>query len=67
VRRLFGAYRGPGRPVKHNPIDWLVDDWPERVSVSERAADVFEAGFGDILDELFGSPRAGTDSCIGSP
>lgn len=29
-------------------------DWPEHVPVTEREVDVFEAWFGDILDELFG-------------
>jgi hypothetical protein len=49
--------RRPGRPVKHDLIGWrAVDDWPERVPVTELEVDVFEAWFGDILDELFGSP-----------
>lgn len=48
--------RKPGRPVKHNLIGWrVIDDWPKRVPVTEREVDVFEAWFGDILDELFGS------------
>ena len=35
--------------------DWRVlDDWPERVPVTEREVDVFEAWLGDVLDELFG-------------
>ena len=33
-----------------------MDDWLERVPVTERKVDVFEAWFGDILDELLGSP-----------
>ena len=46
-----------GRPVKHDLMDWRVlDDWPRRVPVTQREVDVFEAWFGDILDELFGSP-----------
>jgi len=45
----------PGRPVKHNLSGWrVVDDWPERVPVTPEEVDVFEAWFGDILDELFG-------------
>ena len=49
--------RRPGRPVKHDLSDWcVVDDWPDRVPVTEAEADVFEAWFGDILDELFGAP-----------
>lgn len=44
-----------GRPVKRDLEGWrVVDDWPERVPVTETEADVFEAWFGDILDELFG-------------
>jgi len=43
-----------GRPA-HDLTSWrVVDDWPERVPVTEREVDVFEACFGDILDELFG-------------
>jgi hypothetical protein len=46
-----------GRPRKHDLSTWtVVDDWPQRVPVTEREVDVFEAWFGDILDELFGSP-----------
>ncbi|MBV9692701.1 MAG: hypothetical protein JO261_03270 [Alphaproteobacteria bacterium] len=38
-----------------DPEDWRVlDDWPKRVPVTEREVDVFEAWFGDVLDELFG-------------
>jgi hypothetical protein len=49
--------RRPGRPVKHDLIGWrVIDDWPERVPVTEREVDVFESWFGDILDELFESP-----------
>jgi hypothetical protein len=36
---------------------WTVsDDWPDRVPVTEAEIDLFEAWFGDILDELFGKP-----------
>jgi hypothetical protein len=49
--------RKPGRPVKHDLIGWrVIDDWPERVPITEREVDVFEAWFGDIFDELFGPP-----------
>jgi hypothetical protein len=48
--------RRPGRPVKRDLADWrVVDDWPQRVPVTEREVDVVEAWFGDILDELFGT------------
>ena len=44
-----------GRPPVQDPESWrVVDDWPERVPVTEREVDVFEAWFGDVLDELFG-------------
>lgn len=49
--------RRQGRPVKHDLAGWrVIDDWPDRVPVTEREVDVFEAWFGDILDELFGAP-----------
>ena len=42
------------RSRKAHPIDWTVtDDWPEDVPVTEAEVDVFEAWFGDLLDELF--------------
>jgi hypothetical protein len=41
--------------AKQDLSTWtVVDDWPHRVPVTEREVDVFEAWFGDILDELFG-------------
>jgi hypothetical protein len=46
-----------GRPVKHDVETWrVVDDWPQRVPVTQAEGDVFEAWFGDLFDELFG-PR----------
>jgi hypothetical protein len=46
-----------GRPVKHDVETWrVIDDWPQRVSVTQAEIDVFEAWFGDMFDELFG-PR----------
>ena len=45
-----------GRPPKHDLSAWTVtDDWPERVPVAQAEVDVFEAWFGDLFDELFGS------------
>ncbi len=32
----------------------IVDDWPERIPVTEAELDVIEAHFGHLLDELFG-------------
>ncbi len=44
-----------GRPPKHHLSTWTVtDDWPERVPVTAAEVEVFEAWFGDILDELLG-------------
>jgi hypothetical protein len=47
-----------GRPPKHDLSTWTVtDDWPEHIPVTEAEVDVFEAWFGDLFDELFGSCR----------
>ncbi len=47
--------RRSGRPQAHDLSGWTVtDDWPKRVPVTDREVDVFEAWFGDILDELLG-------------
>jgi hypothetical protein len=35
----------------------VIDDWPERVPVADAELGVFEAWFGDLLDELFGPRR----------
>jgi hypothetical protein len=44
-----------GRPAADDLSDWRVtDDWPEDVPVTPEEVDVFEAWFGDILEELFG-------------
>jgi hypothetical protein len=49
------AARRSGRPPAHDLWAWTVtDDWLERVPVTDREVDVFEAWFGDILDELLG-------------
>lgn len=43
-----------GRPCKHDVESWTVtDDWPERLPVTEAEIDLFDAYFGDILDEIF--------------
>jgi len=48
----------PGRLPKHDLSTWTVtDDWPEHIPVTEAEVDVFEAWFGDLFDELFGSCR----------
>lgn len=47
--------RRMGRPSKHDLSGWRVtEDWPEHVPVNLAEVEVFEAWFGDILDELFG-------------
>jgi hypothetical protein len=47
-----------GRPVKHDVETWrVVDDWLERVPVTDAEIDVFEAWFGNLFDELFGPSR----------
>ncbi len=47
-----------GRPPKHDLETWTItDDWPEHVPVTQAELDVFEAWFGDLFDELFGSGR----------
>ncbi len=46
------------RPAAHARSTWAVtNDWPERVPVTQAEVDVFEAWFGDLFDELFGSSR----------
>lgn len=32
----------------------VIDDWPEKVPVTEAEIDIFELYFGDVLDRLFG-------------
>jgi hypothetical protein len=45
-----------GRPPRHDLSTWTVtDDWPEPMPVTAREVDVFEAWFGDLFDELFGT------------
>jgi hypothetical protein len=34
----------------------ITDDWPERIHVSDAELDLFEAQFGDLVDDLL-SPR----------
>ena len=53
-----GPWPRLGRRVKHDVETWrVVDDWPARVPVTDAEVDVFEAWFGDVFDELFGSSR----------
>lgn len=32
----------------------VIDDWPEKVPITEEEIDIFERYFGDVLDRLFG-------------
>jgi hypothetical protein len=44
-----------GRPPKHDFERWRVsDDWPSQVPITDAEVAVFEAWFGDVLDEIFG-------------
>ena len=54
----LSCHRCAGRGGRRSTTSpWgVTDDWPQRVPVTEREVDVFEAWFGDILDELFGAP-----------
>lgn len=36
----------------------VIDDWPDRVPVTEAEIDVFERYFGDVLDRLFGASHS---------
>lgn len=45
--------RGPP-PVESLKTWRVVDDWPDRVPVTEAEIEVFERWFADIFDELFG-------------
>jgi len=50
--------RAPGRPSRCDPATWIVtDDWPESAPVTSDEVDVFEAWFGDLLDEIFQGRR----------
>jgi len=56
-------YLGPprralGKPARCDPAMWSVtDDWSEPAPVTAGEVDVFEAWFGDLLDEIFSSRR----------
>ena len=44
-----------GRPPIHDLSTWRVtDDWQSPVPVTDKEVDVFEAWFGELLDELLG-------------
>lgn len=44
------------RRPKHDVSTWtVIDDWPEKMPITEAEIEIFERYFGDALDELFGS------------
>jgi hypothetical protein len=49
---------GPPReaPLRIFDVEKLpvIDDWPEKVPITEEEVDIFERYFGDVLDRLFG-------------
>jgi hypothetical protein len=51
-RRRRSRRLASGSPSKQW-IPVITDDWPEHVHVSDAEIDVFEAHFGDLLDDLF--------------
>lgn len=43
------------RRPKHDVSVWtVINDWPEKVPITEAEIEIFERYFGDVLDELFG-------------
>jgi hypothetical protein len=59
---LYDYAQPPQHPNGQPPVDpvadWrVIDDWPARVPITPDELDVFEAWFGDIIDEIF-APRA---------
>jgi hypothetical protein len=51
-RRRRSRRLPPGSPGERwTPV--ITDDWPEHIYVSDAEIDVFEAQFGDLLDDLF--------------
>ncbi|MFG1379512.1 hypothetical protein V5F85_21900 [Xanthobacter autotrophicus ATCC 700551] len=64
---LYDYYTSESEPrrspqSKDDPTTWrVVDDWPERVPITEAEIEVFERWFADVFDELFGpgSPEEG--------
>jgi hypothetical protein len=57
---LYDYAQPPHHPDEQAPGDKLanwrvIDDWPSHVPVTPEELDVFEAWFGDIIDEIFSS------------
>lgn len=48
------ARRRAGRRGKADPGEWMMtDDWPEDVPITDPEVAVFEAWFGELLDDPF--------------
>lgn len=50
----FGPARGSPPHVFDVEKLPVIDDWPEKVPITEEEIDIFERYFGDVLDRLFG-------------
>jgi hypothetical protein len=48
-----GRRRSPLRIVDVETLP-VIDDWPEKVPITEEEVEIFERYFGDVLDRLFG-------------
>lgn len=58
---------GPQRrrsPLRIVDVETLpvIDDWPEKVPITEEELQIFERYFGDVLDRLFGPINADPDN-----
>jgi len=52
---LGRAPRRLQRTEKWRPV--VIDDWPERIPITDAELDIVEAHFADLLDDLFGPRR----------
>lgn len=50
----FGAPRGTPLHVVDVEKLPVIDDWPEKVPITEQEIDIFERYISDVLDRLFG-------------
>ena len=64
---LYDYYTAEPEPRRSPALEpdartWrVVDDWPEKVPITEAEIAVFEHWFADVLTELFGSPPEDED------
>jgi hypothetical protein len=55
-RRRRSKRLAPGSPRQEwTPV--ITDDWPERIRVTDIEIDLFEAHFGELLDDLLSPPK----------